>query len=510
MPRNSSGVYSLPNPPVVPDTIISSTDENTTRADMETELTSSLDRSGRGGMLAALRGIDGIINVPSYSWTSETTSGWYRKNLNDFWYAIAGQDVFNINGTGIDVGVGMTSPWPASSLFSAKGSMLAATAASTPADLPVGTDGQVLIASAAAAQGVAWATPSTFNPATATNRIINGKFAIDQRNAGAAVTVNTSGVHFGPDRWWGSTPGAGSAFTLQREADSSYPGEYRLKIAVTVADAAIAAADNYYVVHAIEGSHVTDLYAGSANAQQITLAFEVESTITGTFPIAFRNSAANRSYVGTYTVNVANTREQKSITLTLDTSGTWLTTTGVGLSITFGLLFGSTFQAAAADVWSAGTFGTVAGTTNFMGTVGNTMRLKNVRLYRGAVDLGVDQRLYAEELALCQRYYWKTYLQGDVPGAVAVAGFRAACAFSVAASTAITNIDLPVVMRTSPTVTLYSHQTGAAGQWRGSSGSDKPVSLFSASSDAGFVVQNTGALVVTELLFGHAVASAEL
>jgi hypothetical protein len=41
-----------------------------------------------------------------------------------------------------------------------KGDILAATAASTPARVGVGTDGQVLTASAAAAAGVVWSTPS--------------------------------------------------------------------------------------------------------------------------------------------------------------------------------------------------------------------------------------------------------------------------------------------------------------------------------------------------------------
>ena len=45
--------------------------------------------------------------------------------------------------------------------LTAKGSLVGASAASTPVDVPVGTNGQVLTANSGAAAGVSWATPST-------------------------------------------------------------------------------------------------------------------------------------------------------------------------------------------------------------------------------------------------------------------------------------------------------------------------------------------------------------
>ena len=94
MSRNAAGTYSLPaGRPVVSGTVISSTAENTFGSDLATELTDSLCRSGKGGMLAALRGIDGTVAAPAISFTNETGSGFYRIGASDVGFAIAGVKV---------------------------------------------------------------------------------------------------------------------------------------------------------------------------------------------------------------------------------------------------------------------------------------------------------------------------------------------------------------------------------------------------------------------------------
>jgi hypothetical protein len=70
---------------------------------------------------------------------------------------------------------------------------------------------------------------------------------------------------------------------------------------------------------------------GTASASTVTLSFWVRSSLTGTFSGAVLNSATDRSYAFTYTINSANTFEQKTVTIAGDTSGTWLTTNGVGI-----------------------------------------------------------------------------------------------------------------------------------------------------------------------------------
>jgi hypothetical protein len=60
------------------------------------------------------------------------------------------------------------------SAYTAKGSILASTGVSTPSNLAIGTDGQVLTADSASAAGVKWAAASLSNPMTTSGDIIYG------------------------------------------------------------------------------------------------------------------------------------------------------------------------------------------------------------------------------------------------------------------------------------------------------------------------------------------------
>jgi hypothetical protein len=102
MPRDNSGNYTLPaGNPVAPNTVIESTWANPTLADVATTLTQSLDRSGRGTMLASLKLIDGTQSQPSMTFNSETSSGWYRSASHDLRFAVGGVDKIIVNDTGV-------------------------------------------------------------------------------------------------------------------------------------------------------------------------------------------------------------------------------------------------------------------------------------------------------------------------------------------------------------------------------------------------------------------------
>lgn len=90
MSRNSSGTYTLPLPPVVAGETIEAEWANTTGDDIAQALTDSLDRYGRGGMLAPFKFIDGTVAAPGMAFTNEPSSGFYREGLGIVSLALQG------------------------------------------------------------------------------------------------------------------------------------------------------------------------------------------------------------------------------------------------------------------------------------------------------------------------------------------------------------------------------------------------------------------------------------
>lgn len=108
--RNSAGTMSVPNT-FVTGAASSAPDMNTNFSDFATEMTDSLDRSGKGGMLAALRGIDGTVTAPAFSFTSETGTGYWRNGAGDLRLSILGstKGFWNAVGLGLS-GAAVTYP----------------------------------------------------------------------------------------------------------------------------------------------------------------------------------------------------------------------------------------------------------------------------------------------------------------------------------------------------------------------------------------------------------------
>jgi hypothetical protein len=233
------------------------------------------------------------------------------------------------------------------------------------------------------------------------NRLINPGMVIDQRNAGASVTPTNDGAYT-LDRWSVSLSAA-SKFSVQQS--STAPTGFINSTLITSLSAFSVPSSGYFMFNqTIEGLNVPDLAWGTASAATVTLSFWVRSSLTGTFGGAIQNSAQNRAYPFSYTISSANTFEYKTVTIPGDTTGTWLTTNGVGMFVRFGLGVGSTFSATA-GAWAAGQFFAPTGAVSVVGTNGATFIVTGVQLEKGSTATSFDYRPYGTELQLCQRYY---------------------------------------------------------------------------------------------------------
>jgi hypothetical protein len=298
------------------------------------------------------------------------------------------------------------------------------------------------------------------SPYVLKNRIINGAMVIDQRNAGASVTPANGAYTI--DRWYVAQTAGASKFSVQQNAASvTPPATFTNYLGATSLSAyTIAATDQYALRQLIEGYNVADLAYGTASAKTTTLSFWVYSSLTGTFGGALYNQANNKSYVFSYTISAANTWQQISITVPGDTATALASTNSAALLINLSIGYGTTYSTSFTGTWVSGFYGSVTGATSVVGTNGATFYITGVQLEVGSTATPFERRLYNQELANCQRYYFNdfTYCQGSFYSTTGIVGTNR----------------LPVTMRASPSVSLTSGTTIATDIVGGSSSTMTP------------------------------------
>ena len=314
------------------------------------------------------------------------------------------------------------------------------------------------------------------------NRIINGDMRIDQRNAGAAVTVTNAG-QYTVDRWQSYQSIATSKFTVQQNAGAvTPPSGFSNYAGCTSSSAYSIGAGEYFVLfQKIEGFNFSDMGWGTAGAKTVTLSFWAYSSLTGTFGGSIQNSAQNRNYNFSYTISSANTWTAISVTIAGDTTGTWVgSTNGIGAQIFFGIGAG-TSAVGAANTWGATALFGVTGQVNIIATNGATFYVTGVQLEVGTVATPFERQMYNAQLAQCQRYYYK--LVPDINSAFGVG-------YNSSTTLAYIVVPFPTTMRATPTAL---EQNGTAANYRvreagGAVNCSSVVSFTNASASSSFVI----------------------
>jgi hypothetical protein len=235
------------------------------------------------------------------------------------------------------------------------------------------------------------------------NKLINGAMLITQRNGTSTITPADN--DYVVDRW---SFGIAQASKLTSSQSATAPSGFSSSVLVTSSSAFTpGSTDLFRFTQKIEGFNTIDLAFGTASASTVTLSFWVRSSLTGTFGGSLQNNAGDRSYPFTYTILSANTFEYKTITITGDTTGTWIgATNGIGLYVNFSLGAGSS-RIGTAGAWAAAGYYGATGQVNLVSTNAATWYITGVQLERGSTPTPFEWRPYGKELMLCQRYYQK-------------------------------------------------------------------------------------------------------
>jgi len=141
----------------------------------------------------------------------------------------------------------------------------------------------------------------------------------------------------------------------------------------------------------------------------------------------------------------------------------------------------------------------------------NNFDISQVKVEIGDTATPFKRRHPSEELALCQRYYQKTYELDVFPGDTSENKEGAFFGVVVGGASTIGSYHGPVRMRDTPSVTFYSARTGGASGtfWDVLSNTDKAVTAV-ASGETGTGVNLNVAASTTTTMGGHIVLDAEL
>ena len=282
------------------------------------------------------------------------------------------------------------------------------------------------------------------------NLIINGAMRIAQRGTSASVTG--SGFTYETiDRIKIARTGTDQlVVTASQETDAPDGFTYSHKLDVTTAESAIAS-DEYYrgLQYTIEGQDLTGIGYGTSNAKPVTLSFWVKSSRAGTYSVGFfRDESTDRIYSTSYTVDGVGVWEYKSIVIEGDTTSAITADNSGRLALIWYLMAGSTFTGGSLTGW--GNYfaaGDLAKDHNVAwGTsTDDYWQITGVQLELGKVATPFEHRSYGEELALCQRYYYRT-APGNSYSWLAWGGY------SNTTTNAIVFLQFPERMRAVPTL----------------------------------------------------------
>lgn len=351
------------------------------------------------------------------------------------------------------------------------------------------------------------------------NAIIGGDFDLNPFQRGSNFVAVATGT-FIADRFQYFNV-SGSTITASRVVDSPVINtvyknktmdnfnQNSLQLNVTVADVAIGAGEFVEIRQTIEG-----IFWKTLAQVPITLSFWHKHTKAGIYCVGLRNTGNDRSYVAEYTQAVSNVWEFDQIVISASpAAGTWNYTNLVGLKVSFMMACSGTL-ATAPNIWTVGNFLASPNQVNGLDTIGNNFIISQVQLEVGSAASRFELRDFERELALCQRYYEKSFALATAPVQNAGVG-TGDTNFVAGRAGALTNyglIEFAVRKRQGPVIVFYNPAAANAQARDTIVPGDCSATGFPAINQRGFTIVTTGnaATAVGNLLSVHWTADDEM
>jgi hypothetical protein len=312
-------------------------------------------------------------------------------------------------------------------IVDAKGDLIAASAADTPARLAVGNNGETLVADSSTSTGLRWQ-----GSAIGKNAAINGACEIAQRGT-AAVTLTAASFLYPVDRFFAGRSSGTTGATAQQFTSTGLDGfQYAVRVQRTAAN-----------------TSTNDLYIGQSFETANSIPFANKAVVVSFWARAGANysptsSALNvRFYTGTGT----------------DQSGLGSAFTGTATPISQTATLTTSWQ----RFQYTATLASTATQMQFLafctptGTAGaaDNFDITGLQVEFGAIasPFSRSQGTIQGELAACQRYYWRT------SGQTGTASPKFGDCFKYTSGDFMAHFKLPVTMRIIPTTVDYSDVT---------------------------------------------------
>ena len=171
------------------------------------------------------------------------------------------------------------------------------------------------------------------------------------------------------------------------------------------------------------------------------------------------------------------------------------------------LKYGSNYQGTK-DTWSTNGHFSTSSAVNNMDSTSNTFYVTGVQLEVGSIATDFEHRSFAEELSLCERYFFTTYNYGATIGAASSVSYLGRFLDN---QHSYGSIQVPSVnMRANPTRVIYNPVNGTVGQVRSDSNNHSAAITATGAKGGGWIYANASVIGTSVSIKAHLTMDAEL